>query len=364
MAKKTVKSDKKNKVSSSGKPSSVLKKKVIISKTKKTVKRVIEKTKSSPNKLVEKIDDDVSFLNSKDLSADKPIFQLSDSSKKKTAHGGENESSIQWYLEEINKIALLTRKEEDDLARKAVAGDEKAKNKLILANLRFVVQIAKKYRKFGITLLDLINEGNMGLIRAAEKFDPDMGYHFISYAVWWIRQAIMLALNQKTSMIRLPMNRTIDLNRIEKIQKDLSHELGTEPTMAQVAERLDIPVDEVRWLKQLSGDYISLDQPAYEDSESTQISMVEDHTAIPEEITMGSDLHDSINRILEELTVREKRIIELRFGLNGKKRLSLNQASEQLNLSKERVRQIEKKTLLKLQKYAKRIQLDDFLKDE
>ena len=186
------------------------------------------------------------------------------------------ESSIQWYLEEINKIPLLTREEEDTLARRAIKGEEEAKNRLVVSNMRFVVQVAKKYQKYGISLLDLINEGNMGLIKAAERFDPDMGFHFISYAVWWIRQAIILAINQKAAMIRLPMNRTIDLNRIEKIQKEMENELGTEPTLAQVAERLDMPEEEVKWLKQLSYDYVSLDAPLTNDSESTQMSTVED----------------------------------------------------------------------------------------
>ena len=273
------------------------------------------------------------------------------------------ESSIQWYLEEINKIPLLSREEEDTYARKAIAGDEKAKERLIVANLRFVVQVAKKYQKYGISLLDLINEGNMGLIKAAERFDPNMWFHFISYAVWWIRQAIILAINQKVSIIRLPMNRTIDLNRIEKVQKELEHELGVEPTIAQIAERIDIPEDEIKWLKQVSADYVSLDAPLGTDSENTQMSTIEDEKYdSPETEVMNIALHDAINSILEELTHSEKAIIEFRFGLNGKPRLSLTQAGKEFSLSKERVRQIEKKTLLKLQKYGHAKELEVFLK--
>lgn len=283
----------------------------------------------------------------------------------KVTKGPFTESSIQWYLEEINKIALLTREEEDTLARATIAGDKEAKNRLIVSNLRFVVQVAKKYQKYGISLLDLINEGNMGLIKAAERFDPDMGYHFISYAVWWIRQAIILAINQKASMIRLPMNRTIDLNRIEKVQKEMEHELGEEPTLAQVAERLDMSEKEVKWLKQISYDYISLDAPLTNDSESTQVSMVEDEKYdSPESLAMGQALKDSINNILDQLTEAERQIIEFRFGLNGKQRLSLTQAGKRFKLSKERVRQIEKKTLLKLQKSGKKKGLDIFLKNQ
>jgi len=280
----------------------------------------------------------------------------------KSAKNPYTESSIQWYLEEINKIPLLNREEEDFLARKAVAGDEKAKEKLIVSNLRFVVQVAKKYQKYGISLLDLINEGNMGLIKAAERFDPDMGFHFISYAVWWIRQAVILAINQKASIIRLPMNRTIDLNRIEKVQKELEHELGEEPTIAQIADRIDISEEEIKWLKQISSEFISLDAPLASDSESTQMSTMEDDKyESPEGEAMNQALHDAINLILKELTESERLIIEYRFGLNGKQRLSLTQAGKKFKLSKERVRQIEKKTLLKLQKYGHKKELEVFL---
>lgn len=282
----------------------------------------------------------------------------------KPEKGQYTESSIQWYLEEINKIPLLSREDEDRLARLAVAGDPDAKNQLITANLRFVVQVAKKYQKYGISLLDLINEGNMGLIKAAERFDPDMGFHFISYAVWWIRQAIILAINQKASIIRLPMNRTIDLNRIEKIQKELEHELGQEATLSQIAERLDIPEEEVKWLKEISSDYVSLDAPITSDSENTTMNTVEDDKYdTPEHNVMDEALKDSINKILDELTISEKEIIEYRFGLNGKPRLSLTQAGKKFQLSKERVRQIEKKTLTKLKKHGEKINLGDFLSE-
>lgn len=279
---------------------------------------------------------------------------------------GHTESTIQWYLEEINKIPLLTREEEDALARRIVEhNDEEAKNKLVISNLRFVVQVAKKYQKFGISLLDLINEGNMGLIKAAERFDPELGYHFISYAVWWIRQAIILAINQKASMIRLPMNRTIDLSRIEKIQKELELELGEEPTLAQIAERMDMSEEDVKWLKQVSSDYISLDAPLSNDSENTQISTVKDSKGeSPEDVAMDKALKDAINAILDELTPNEKSIIESRFGLNNKPKLSLTQAGKKFSLSKERVRQIEKKTLMKLKLYGRKKELEVFLKKQ
>ena len=334
-----------------------------------------EQCKTSDTSLAEELEEVVAEKptksKSKSKSKPKPKPKPRKAKKKTTAEltkvtkGPFTESSIQWYLEEINKITLLTREEEDTLARAAIAGDKEAKKRLIVSNLRFVVQVAKKYQKYGISLLDLINEGNMGLIKAAERFDPDMGYHFISYAVWWIRQAIILAINQKADMIRLPMNRTIDLNRIEKVQKEMENELGVEPTLAQVAERLDMSEKDVKWLKQISYDYVSLDAPLTNDSESTQVSMVEDEKYdSPESLAMGQALKDSINNILDQLIEAERQIIEFRFGLNGKQRLSLTQAGKRFNLSKERVRQIEKKTLLKLQKSGKKKGLDIFLKSQ
>ncbi|RME92430.1 MAG: RNA polymerase sigma factor RpoD/SigA [Candidatus Hydrogenedentota bacterium] len=274
------------------------------------------------------------------------------------------ESNIQWYLEEINKIPLLSREEEDELARRAAKGDKEAKNKLIVSNLRFVVQIAKKYQQFGIPLLDLINEGNMGLIKAAERFNPDKGYHFISYAVWWIRQAIILAINQKGSMIRIPVNRTIDLNKIEKVQKELQHKLGREPTLPEIAENLDISEKEIKWLQQLPMDTVSLDAPLGKDGNNTHMQIVEDiKSPSPENEYFKEELKQALEEILNELTENERKIIELRYGLNGQKPLSLTAAGEMFGLSKERVRQIEKKTLLKLQRYGEKKKLKEFLSE-
>lgn len=317
--------------------------------------------KRDKNLLDEAKDNDTDELNELKNEIQKDV-NLLPAKKKTTSKKVYTESSVQWYLEEINKIPLLTREEEDYLARQTIKGNLEAKNKLVTANLRFVVQIAKKYQKFGISLLDLINEGNMGLIRAAERFDPDLGFHFISYAVWWVRQAIILAINQKTSIIRLPMNRTIDLKRIEKITQELENELGSEPTLDQVADKLDIPVQEIKWLKQISGDYISLDAPLASESETSQIANVQDEKyETPEHEAMNQALYEGLNKILDELTVTERKIIEYRFGINNKPRISLTQAGKKFKLSKERVRQIEKKTLGKLKEYGTKQNLDVFL---
>lgn len=275
-----------------------------------------------------------------------------------------SDSSISWYLEQINKIPLLNREEEDDLARRARDDDRSAKERLIKANLRFVVSIAKKYQTSGISLLDLINEGNMGLIKASEKFDPDRGFHFISYAVWWIRQAIILAISQKTSLIRLPLNRTADMQKIEKVHNKLENKLGREPTPGEIAEELDMNDEEIHFLRNISQDYISLDA-TYGDSEDTSIlSMVEDsRIESPDQKVLDESLRNALNTVLDTLTSSEREIIKMRFGFDGYKPMSLQQIGEKFSLSKERIRQIEKKAIRRLRHPSRSQKLKSFLQD-
>jgi len=284
------------------------------------------------------------------------------SGRKKNAYS--TDSSISWYLEQINKIPLLNREEEDKLSRAARDGDQAAKEKLIKANLRFVVSIAKKYQTSGISLLDLINEGNMGLIKAAEKFDTDRGYHFISYAVWWIRQAIILAISQKTSLIRLPLNRTADMQKIEKVHKKLENKLGREPIPGEIAEELDMDDEEINHLRNISQDYISLDA-TYGDSEDTTIlSMVEDsRIESPDKKVLDDSLKDALNAVLDTLTVSEREILKMRFGMDGYKPMSLQQIGEKFKLSKERIRQIEKKAIRRLRHPSRSQKLKSFIQE-
>lgn len=275
-----------------------------------------------------------------------------------------NDSSLSWYLEQINKIPLLTREEEDDYARKAQKGQKHAKNMLIKSNLRFVVSIAKKYQTNGISLLDLINEGNMGLIKAAEKFDPDKGFHFISYAVWWIRQAIMLAISQKTSLIRIPLNRTADLQKIEKVQTKLENELGREPTAQEISEDLDMDNEEINHLRSITQDYVSLDATFGDADDASILSMIEDeHADSPDKKVLDESLHNELTAVLETLTNSEREILKMRFGLDGEKPMSLQQIGEKFNLSKERIRQIEKKAIRRLRHPSRSQKLKSYLQD-
>ena len=274
------------------------------------------------------------------------------------------DSSISWYLDQINRIPLLTREQEDTFARAARDGDEKAKDELIKGNLRFVVSVAKKFQTSGVSLLDLINEGNLGLIKAAEKFDPDRGFHFISYAVWWIRQSIMLAISQKSSLIRLPLNRTADLQKIERVHKKLEHQLGREPSASEIAEELEMDNEEINHLRNITQDFISLDTTLGDSDDTTILDMVVDHKAdSPDFHILEESLLKSLNEVLDTLTDSEKEILSMRYGLNGYEPMSLQQIGDKFSLSKERIRQIEKKAIRRLRHPSRSYKLKSYIQD-
>ena len=262
-----------------------------------------------------------------------------------------DENILSIYLKEINKVPLLTRKEEQDYARRAAKGETLGKNKLIQANLRFVVNVAKKYQNQGLPLADLISEGNIGLMNAIERFDVSKGYHFISYAVWWIRQAILKAICEKSRMIRLPLNRANELVQIEKARKELQSGSRGDPEIQEIAKALDMNEDHVADLINISRDMVSLDTPIYDEKDSSILSdFVEDKgQKAPEELAIDRSLREDINVVLSTLSSKEADIIQYRFGLNGKRPMSLKEIGNRYKLTKERIRQIEKKALKRLQ---------------
>ena len=264
----------------------------------------------------------------------------------------KDDTVLTMYLREINKIALLTREEENELALKAQNGDMSAKNKIVNANLRFVITVAKKYQNHGLDLTDLISEGNLGLLTAIEKFDTTKGYHFISYAVWWIRQSILKAICEKSRMIRLPLNRANELVQIEKAKKTISSNMSEEDESREIAGMLNMSENHVRDMINISRDMVSLDSAVRpNDSESSSVGeFIEDSMYTrPEDEAINKSMKEDISKVLATLTDKEAEVLRYRFGLEGYKSMSLKEVGDVFNLTKERIRQIEKKAIKRLQ---------------
>jgi RNA polymerase primary sigma factor len=262
-----------------------------------------------------------------------------------------DENVLSMYLKEINRIPLLSREEEDTYARAAALGDQKAKDMLVKSNLRFVVNVAKKYQNQGMPLADVISEGNIGLINAIERYDVDKGYHFISYAVWWIRQAILKAICEKSRMIRLPLNRANELVQIEKARKLLEGARTEDEEIREIARLLNMDADHVADLVAVSRDLVSLDTPVFDERDSSVVGDFVENTdyVSPEEFVVDANLKEDINSVLRTLSDKEREVIEFRFGLNGRHAMSLKEIGDRFHLTKERIRQIEKNALKRLQ---------------
>lgn len=256
-----------------------------------------------------------------------------------------NTNSISVYLKEIDKIPLLNREEELYHSKKAARGNRKSKEMLIVSNLRFVVSIAKKYQGFGIPLGDLISEGNLGLIHAVDRFDYRKGFHFISYAIWWIKQSIMKAISDKSRMVRLPMNRTHELLQIRSYIESYTKDQGKRPTDDQISGELGIDKVDVKKIMDLSQNHSSLDEVYQNEDATGENFMAEAYfnsdEKTPDDVVMQSTLQEGIDKVLKKLPEREKKIIEYRFGLNGEEPQSLSSIGAKMNLTKERIRQIE-----------------------
>ena len=255
------------------------------------------------------------------------------------------------YLKEINAIPLLGREEEYTLAIAAAAGDKTAQDRLVRANLRFVVNVAKKYQNQGVPLMDLISEGNIGLMNAVERFDATKGYHFISYAVWWIRQAILKAICEKSRMIRLPLNRANELVQIDKARMVVHGNRTEEAELREIAGLLNMTEDHVRDIVNISRDMVSLDSPVNVERDSSTIGdFIEDSRyEQPEDYVVSANLREDIDAILDTLTPKEAEVIRYRYGLSGYRAMSLKEIGVKFNLTKERIRQIEKKAIKRLQ---------------
>jgi RNA polymerase primary sigma factor len=283
--------------------------------------------------------------------------------KTRSVRSGSDDDVLGMYLREISRIPLLTREEEEKAAIAAAGGDMLARNKLVNGNLRFVVNVAKKYQGQGIPLADLINEGNIGLINAVEKFDVSRGYHFISYAVWWIRQSIVKALYDKSRLIRLPVNRASDLIHIEKCKKMLAGSCSAENEIQEIAQMLNIGENYVADIMAISREVVSLEKMVDTDKGASTLGnfVVDNRYDIPEQAALKKSLEDDIEEILGTLDSKEAEVIRCRFGLGKRMPMSLQELGEYFNLSKERIRQIEEKALLRLQHFSRKIKLEDYV---
>jgi len=275
------------------------------------------------------------------------------------------EKSLDLYLAEINNTPLLTREEEKQLARRIRKDDQEAFHKMIKANLRFVVSIAKNYINQGLSLADLINEGNVGLIKAAHRFDEKRGFKFISYAVWWIRQAMLQALAEQSRIVRLPLNRAGTLYRIGKISRQLDQELGREPEVDEIAEKLGVSVSEVRDTMKIANSHLSLDASYNNDPEENSLGdyLVDDDQESADEMTYTNSLSGDMRRTLETLTEREKNILIMYFGLNGEEPLTLEEIGRKMDLTRERIRQIKEKAIKRLRHVTRSKYLKDYIED-
>ncbi|MBB6328422.1 sigma-70 family RNA polymerase sigma factor [Algoriphagus aestuarii] len=270
--------------------------------------------------------------------------------------------SLDKYLQEIGKVDLLTADEEVVLAKRIREGDQLALEKLTKANLRFVVSVAKQYQNQGLSLGDLINEGNLGLIKAAQRFDETRGFKFISYAVWWIRQSILQALAEQSRIVRLPLNRVGSLNKISKTFSELEQRFEREPSPEELAEVLEVTASEVVDTMKISGRHVSMDAPFVQGEENSLLDVLEnDGDEKPDDGLMNDSLRKEVQRALSTLTQREADVITLYFGLNGEHAMTLEEIGEKFNLTRERVRQIKEKAIRRLRHTSRSKTLKPYL---
>ena len=272
------------------------------------------------------------------------------------------EDPVRMYLKEIGKVPLLSAEEEIELAKKMEQGDENAKKRLAEANLRLVVSIAKRYVGRGMLFLDLIQEGNLGLIKAVEKFDYRKGYKFSTYATWWIRQAITRAIADQARTIRIPVHMVETINKLIRVSRQLLQELGHEPTPEEIAEEMDMPVDRVREILKISQEPVSLETPIGEEEDSHLGDFIQDdNVPVPADAAAFTLLKEQLVEVLGTLTEREQKVLRLRFGLDDGRARTLEEVGKEFNVTRERIRQIEAKALRKLRHPSRSRKLKDYL---
>lgn len=276
-----------------------------------------------------------------------------------------SDDSVRLYLREIGKIPLLSAEEEMDLARRIVEGDKKAKDKMAEANMRLVVSIAKRYSGRGLDFLDLIQEGNTGLLRAVEKFDPDKGFKFSTYATWWIRQAITRAIADQARTIRIPVHMVETINKLLRTQRRMTQELNREPTIEELSKELDMEPEKIEYVIKIKQDISSLDAGVGRDGEDDdsvlQDFIVDEDTVSPEDSASNQLLKEQVQEILSSLSDREQKIVRMRFGLDNGKNHTLEEVGQKFAVTRERIRQIEAKALAKLRKHKDAKKLYEYL---
>lgn len=294
----------------------------------------------------------------------KPLLQIDDGTKKddKGELGDISDDSVRMYLREIGQYPLLTGEEEIALAKRIMKGDQSAKMRLAQANLRLVVSIAKRYIGRGLSLLDLIQEGNMGLMRAVEKFDFSKGFKFSTYATWWIRQAITRAIADQARTIRIPVHMVETINRLIREQRRLVQELGREPSPEEIAKAMKVPVDKVEHIMKISQETVSLESPVGEEDDSSLGDFIPSTEHSPEEQAIHQLLRDHVSEFLQYLAPREQKILRMRFGLDDGRTHTLEEVGEEFGVTRERIRQIEAKALQRLKKHEESHKLQDYLK--
>ena len=300
------------------------------------------------------------------LSGDTATIYTDDEDEDDSNQLGSNvkiNDPVKMYLKEIGRVELLSHDEEIDLAKRILLGEEEAKKKLAAANLRLVVSIAKRYVGRGMLFLDLIQEGNMGLIKAVEKFDYTKGFKFSTYATWWIRQAITRAIADQARTIRIPVHMVETINKLTRVQRQLIQELGREPTAEEIAEKMEgMTPEKVREIQKISLEPVSLETPIGEEDDSHLGDFIEDEGAMsPDDYAANELLKDELNEVLLELTDREEKVLRLRFGLDDGRTRTLEEVGKEFNVTRERIRQIEAKALRKLKHPSRSKRLKDFL---